>query len=1168
MAVHLFLRGSLGADAESALIKSILERHGHSYVVHDVVNHPSSAEFMKRRCGTGVLSLPLLLVGKRTVWTASDMPPLEATGELQRMLAAAKTAHRARDEYKMGLSYLSGTGVRKDPFAAIDWLRRAANRGDAKAMAALGTLLVSGEAGVADEGEAGRWYDAAARKGNRSALLALGLLRLRQADHAPEGARNMLDHAARCFQQAGEEGVADAFVWLAHAQEKLARIDRGAKTGGGEGETFMETSAARQQRRVLYAKAAACGSAHGSFRLAHSLARGRLPPHPHAIMSPEILNGLQAATASGHAAAMFVYGCALLLGHLEDTPSRLPPPPLEEGLVAPHGRRKAEIKAEIENGHAGEGEGEGKGDGVDLGAVVRWWVASASAGHVAALSAIGQALLNGLGPIRLGAAATLSSSAGALAVDRTGEAGAPHGEAEIKADEAGAPHALAAATAPAARPPPSMPPPLPANTLQLLRSVVQYAEHTPRAASALAGDALASVAAAPAPTLLGAAPQVMSISSKAGAKGRRAAVGTSVKGRRATAGTSVKGRSSTAGSGGAHVPTIAQDYAAATAINSAAAAVASRSSTNAADGVGEVAGGNQYPLAAVTVAGRVAAAAKAAALLDDEARAFHLFEAAAQQGDAAGMAGLAECFLYGRGGVRRNVDVAVAWFAIAAAKKCPRAIVECEALTMAYGAGTVRRSRPTQRVLLATMGRGSKLYAIAKRCYEEGRGGEGRDSDGLRLRWAAQILNWCVRKGEARALVALGKLRLEGAGVTPSTEAAATLFERAAEHQHGPGALALARLHWEVRGDVFAAFVWFRIGAALGATAATAPLAQLASTLHPSLAAKAELRAAKWLKLHTGLAEMPPLASKETPLRYDAGGAPQAAIGAALAIAANAYAAAQAPVPPPVPPPAAPPPPPGVFAAARDLADSVAPSRTVSAMAPAAVPSRTASTMEPAAGTPPAHPVTALAPASKRSEDSGYSYGYEDDEEGAKPVAPKAAAPLPPPRPAARAPQAAAAAASTAASTAAAGAAAGAGPAAWAPPAAKSSDGSDDDGYYSGSYYSDEDEDDAPGQPGGAPPLSTAGYSPYGIAPPAKAEARGATAKTYSYNSESYRTGYSAGTDGPLAGVVDRQSKSAFADFTGKQQDDAEAEDEVAHGKDVVNLADIASSDLYDYYDD
>jgi hypothetical protein len=37
------------------------------------------------------------------------------------------------------------------------------------------------------------------------------------------------------------------------------------------------------------------------------------------------------------------------------------------------------------------------------------------------------------------------------------------------------------------------------------------------------------------------------------------------------------------------VPTIAQDYAAATAINSAAAAVASRSSTNAADGVGEVA---------------------------------------------------------------------------------------------------------------------------------------------------------------------------------------------------------------------------------------------------------------------------------------------------------------------------------------------------------------------------------------------------------------------------------------------------------------------------------------------------------------------------------------------------------------------------------------------------
>ena len=1149
MALHLFLRSSLGADAESALIKSILERHGHSYVVHDVLNHPSSVEFMMRRCGTGVLSLPLLLVGKRTVWTASDMPPLEATGELQRMLAAAKMAHRARDEYKMGLSYLSGTGVRKDPFVAIDWLRRAANRGDAKAMAALGTLLVSGEAGVADEGEAGRWYDAAARKGNRSALLALGMLRLRQADHSPEGARNMLDHAARCFQQAVEKGVADAFVWLAHAQEKLARIDRGAKTGGeggGEGETSMETSAARQQRRVLYAKAASSGSAHGSFWLAHSLARGRLPPHPHAIMSPEILNGLQAATAAGHAAAMFVYGCALLLGHLENAPSRLPPPPLEEGLVGPHGRRKAEIKAEIENRHAGEGEG--KGDGIDLGAVVRWWVASACAGHAAALSAIGQSLLNGLGSIRLGAAATLSSSAGALAVDRT--------------DEAGTPHALAAASAPAERPPPSMPPPLPANTLQLLRSVVQYAEHTPRAASALAGVALASVAAAPAPTLLGAAPQVavsvvVSISSKARAKGKRAAVGTSAKGRRAAGGAHVP--TMARGSGGAHVPTMAQDHAAATVINSAAAAVASRSSTNAADGFGEVAGGNQYPLAAVTVAGRVAAAAKAAALLDDEARAFHLFEAAAQQGDAAGMAGLAECFLYGRGGVRRNVDVAVAWFAIAAAKKCPRAIVECEALTMAYGAGTVRRSRPTQRVLLATIGRGSKLYAIAKRCYEVGRGGEGRDSDGLRLRWAAQILSWCVRKGEARALVALGKLRLEGAGVTPSTEAAASLFERAAEHQHGPGALALARLHWEVRGDVFAAFVWFRIGAALGAEAAKAPLTQLASTLHPSLAAKAELRAAKWLKLHTGMAEMPPLASEETPLRYDAAAAPQAAIGAALAIAANAYAAAQAPVPPPPAPPAAPPPPPGVFGAAR-VADSVAPSRTVSAMAPtAALPSRTVSMMELGASTLPASPVNALVHASRRSGYSGHSFGYEDDEEEAKPVAPKA-----------RAPQAATVAAAAAAAAASAlTAPAGAGSTAWASPAAKTSDGSDEDGYYSGSYYSDEDEDDSPGQPGGAPPLPTAGYSLYGLAPPAQAEARAATANTYSYFSESYRTGYSAGTNGPLAGGVDRQRKSAFADFTGKQQDDAEAEvDEVAHGKDVVDLADVASSDLYDYYDD
>ena len=55
-----------------------------------------------------------------------------------------------------------------------------------------------------------------------------------------------------------------------------------------------------------------------------------------------------------------------------------------------------------------------------------------------------------------------------------------------------------------------------------------------------------------------------------------------------------------------------------------------------------------------------------------------------------------------------------------------------------------------------------------------------------------------MRRGETRALVALGRLKLEGAGVTPSPDAAASMFERAAEQNYAPGAVALARLHWQV----------------------------------------------------------------------------------------------------------------------------------------------------------------------------------------------------------------------------------------------------------------------------------------------------------------------------------------------------------------------------------
>lgn len=212
-ALRLFTLG--GTDAETALIRSILERHGFSYALHDL-EAPGEPERLRRRllrAGERTPPPPVLLVGRRTIWSASDMPPLEASGELQRELSRAREAHRARAEYKWGVACLHGTGgVRRDPFGAAAWFRRSARRGDPKGMAALATLLVRGEAGLVDEGEASRWYEEAGKRGNHSALLALGCLRLRQAERVPEGARNRLIAATRALDAAAAQGVADAHV--------------------------------------------------------------------------------------------------------------------------------------------------------------------------------------------------------------------------------------------------------------------------------------------------------------------------------------------------------------------------------------------------------------------------------------------------------------------------------------------------------------------------------------------------------------------------------------------------------------------------------------------------------------------------------------------------------------------------------------------------------------------------------------------------------------------------------------------------------------------------------------------------------------------------------------------------------------------------------------------
>jgi len=156
-----------GTDtAESELIKSILERHRVKYETCATVDLPVR-ERMHRLCGADAVP-PLALIGRRVVWTAPQMPELEASGELRRVIDRERRARLARDEYKWGRLYLHGDGarLRADPVVAREWLRRSASKGDPKGQCALATLLLTGRGGVTDAAEARRWFEAAAVQGS------------------------------------------------------------------------------------------------------------------------------------------------------------------------------------------------------------------------------------------------------------------------------------------------------------------------------------------------------------------------------------------------------------------------------------------------------------------------------------------------------------------------------------------------------------------------------------------------------------------------------------------------------------------------------------------------------------------------------------------------------------------------------------------------------------------------------------------------------------------------------------------------------------------------------------------------------------------------------------------------------------------------------------------
>jgi TPR repeat protein len=110
---------------------------------------------------------------------------------------------------------MDGSGVKKDQQLGIQWLRKAADHGDARAQRALGQVYRFGYGVDEDKREAARWYRMAADQGDAEALNNLGDLH----EHGAGGQRQDYAEAARLYEAAARQG-------LPYGQRNLARMYR------------------------------------------------------------------------------------------------------------------------------------------------------------------------------------------------------------------------------------------------------------------------------------------------------------------------------------------------------------------------------------------------------------------------------------------------------------------------------------------------------------------------------------------------------------------------------------------------------------------------------------------------------------------------------------------------------------------------------------------------------------------------------------------------------------------------------------------------------------------------------------------------------------------------------------------------------------------------------
>ena len=179
--------------------------------------------------------------------------------------------------YLMGAAYAGGIGVDKDDVRAVEWFRRAAQRGNANGQYWLANMIISGRAGGPSDPKAAKpWLEKAARQGDAGSQYALAIM----IGNGQAGDRPSWKSAVPLLKKAADQNLSSAAMVL------------GILYVSGEGVEKNNDEAAKWYRRSI----AIDFNAQSQLNLSQLIDAGhvkRQPGDPQIDISPEAL-GLSA----------------------------------------------------------------------------------------------------------------------------------------------------------------------------------------------------------------------------------------------------------------------------------------------------------------------------------------------------------------------------------------------------------------------------------------------------------------------------------------------------------------------------------------------------------------------------------------------------------------------------------------------------------------------------------------------------------------------------------------------------------------------------------------------------------------------------------------------------------------------------------------------------------